>query len=75
MSKFGKLDSRDFLRGAIVAIFASILASLSAILDSGALPSGDQWWDIAKVAGSALLAYLTKNLFTNSDGDPLKTEA
>jgi hypothetical protein len=75
MSTFGKLDSQDFLKGALVAIFASILASLSSILDAGALPTVAEWWDIAKVAGSALLGYLTKNLFTNSAGEPLKKEA
>lgn len=75
MSTFGKLDSQDFLKGAIVAIFASILASLSSILDAGALPTVAEWWGIAKVAGSALLGYLTKNLFTNSAGEPLKKEA
>lgn len=75
MSTFGKLDSQDFLKGALVAIFASVLASLSAILDAGALPTSAEWWGIAKVAGSALLGYLTKNLFTNSAGQPLKPEA
>lgn len=74
MSKFGKLDGGDFIKGALVAIFASILASLSAILDAGALPTSAEWWGIAKVAGSALLGYLTKNLFTNSDGQPLTKE-
>jgi hypothetical protein len=75
MSKFGKLDSSDFIKGALVAIFASILASLSAILDAGQLPTVAEWWGIAKVAGSALLGYLTKNLFTNSDGQPLTKES
>lgn len=74
MSTFGKLDMNDFWKGAIVAIFASILASLSAILDAGALPTPAEWWGIAKLAGSAFLGYLTKNLFTNSDGQPLKKE-
>jgi hypothetical protein len=75
MSNFGKLDMQDFWKGALVAVFASVLASLGTILEGGALPTVAEWWTIAKVAGSALLGYLTKNLFTNSAGQPLKTEA
>lgn len=75
MSNFGKLDLNDFWKGALVAVFASVLASLGTILEAGALPTVAEWWTIAKVAGSALLGYLTKNLFTNSAGQPLKPEA
>ena len=75
MSNFGKLDMQDFWKGALVAVFASVLASLGTILEGGALPTVAEWWTIAKVAGSALLGYLTKNLFTNSAGQPLKSEA
>lgn len=75
MSQFLNLNGQDLWKGALVAVFASILASLSAILDAGALPTAAEWWGIAKVAGSALLGYLTKNLFTNSAGQPLKPEA
>ncbi len=75
MSNFGKLDMQDFWKGALVAVFASVLASLGTILEGGALPTVTEWWGIAKVAGSALLGYLTKNLFTNSAGQPLKSEA
>ena len=75
MSNFGKLDMQDFWKGALVAVFASVLASLGTILEGGALPTVAEWWTIAKVAGSALLGYLTKNLFTNSAGQQLKPEA
>lgn len=74
MSQFGKLNAQDFWKGAVVAILASILASLSTILEAGTLPTIAEWWVIAKVAGSALLGYLTKNLFTNSEGE-MKPEA
>lgn len=75
MSNFGKLDMQDFWKGALVAVFASVLASLGTILEAGALPTVPEWWGIAKIAGSALLGYLTKNLFTNSAGQALKPEA
>lgn len=69
MSSFLNLNGRDFWKGAIVAVLAAILGSIQAILDGGALPTPEEWWSILKLAGSAALSYLLKNLFTNKNDE------
>lgn len=75
MSNFLNLNNRDFWRGAVVAVLAAIVGYLQTTLESGSLPTADQWWAILKLAGSAALSYLLKNLFTNSNGEMFKKEA
>jgi hypothetical protein len=74
MSEFLKLNGKDLLKGAIVAALAIITASLATILDAGALPTTAELANIAKVAGTAAISYLLKNLFTNSSNVPFKPE-
>ena len=74
MSDFLKLNSKDLLKGVIVAVLAVICSSLSVILEAGGLPTVEEWAGIAKVAGMAALSYLLKNLFTNSKAEPFKGE-
>jgi hypothetical protein len=74
MSEFLKLNGKDLFKGMIVAALAVITGSLSVILDAGALPTGEEWLNIAKVAGTAAVSYLLKNLFTNSSDQVLKPE-
>jgi hypothetical protein len=74
MSDFMKLNSKDFFKGMIVAVLAVVCSSVSVILDAGALPSTQEWLSIAKVAGTAAVSYLLKNLFTNSKDEPFKAE-
>lgn len=69
MSNFGKLDWSDLLKGLIVAVLAIVTSSLATILDAGAFPTTEQWMSIAKVAGTAVVSYLLKNIFTNNTGD------
>jgi hypothetical protein len=74
MSEFLKLNGKDLFKGMIVAALAVITASLSVILDAGALPTVAEWLQIAKVAGTAAVSYLLKNLFTNSNDEILKAD-
>lgn len=74
MSDFMKLNGKDLVKGMVVAILAVVCASLSVILDAGALPTTEEWYSIAKVAGTAAVSYLLKNLFTNSKDEPFKAE-
>jgi hypothetical protein len=74
MSEFLKLNGKDLFKGMIVAALAVITASLSVILDAGALPTVAEWLQIAKVAGTAAVSYLLKNLFTNSNDELLKAD-
>jgi hypothetical protein len=75
MSEFLKLNGKDFFKGLFVAVLAIIASSLSVILDAGALPTMAEWLSIAKVAGTAAISYLLKNLFTNSSDQLLKGES
>lgn len=67
-SAFGKLNLRDLVNGLVVAFLTTGLTNLIQTLDSGKLPT------LAEVKAGVLagvvaaLAYLLKNLVTNSDG-------
>jgi len=74
MSDFMKLNSKDLVKGIVVAVLAVVCSSVSVILDAGSLPTVEEWIAIAKVAGTAALSYLLKNLFTNSKDEPFKAE-
>jgi len=69
MSKFFSLNTKDFLKGLLVAIIMAFIASLNAVLQDGTF---DFTWLIMKpVVMSSVgagLAYLIKNFFTNSEG-------
>lgn len=69
MSNFGKLDLSDLLKGLIVAVLAVVTSSLAVIFDAGHIPTSAEWLNIAKIAGTAAVSYLLKNLFTNNTGD------
>lgn len=69
MSNFGKLDIQDLLKGMIVAVLAVVTSSLVVIFDAGHFPTTAEWVSIGKVAGTAAVSYLLKNLFTNNTGD------
>lgn len=75
MSDFLKLNGKDLFKGMLVAVLAIITSSLSVILDAGALPTAQEWLGIAKVAGTAAVSYLLKNLFTNNNDELLKPDS
>jgi len=72
MSSFLKLNLQDLLKGFIVAALAAIGTALIPLLDAGTLPTLAQLGAATGLAAG--LAYLAKNLFTNSDGEVAKTE-
>ncbi len=67
-STFLSLNLRDFIKGLVLAVLAAVIAYAYEAVQAGTL------FDIAflkssgMVALSAVLAYLVKNLFTNSEG-------
>ena len=67
-SNFGKLNLRDLTNGLIVAFLTASLTSLIAILDSGVLPTLAELKAAGLAGLVASLAYLLKNLVTNSSG-------
>ena len=74
MSKFLTLGMQDYIKGIIVAIGTGLLTSLQPILSSGTLPTIAQLKVCGFAALAAGVAYLTKNLFTNSTGQIAKSE-
>lgn len=66
-SPFLKLNVQDFLKGLIVAVGSSVVTILYNTLQTGSLTF--DWKQIGTVALSSALAYLMKNLFTNSKGE------
>lgn len=67
-SSFGKLNLRDLLNGFIVAFLTASLTGLITILDSGVLPTLAELKAAGLAGLVASLAYLLKNLVTNSSG-------
>lgn len=73
-SDFLKLNAKDFFRGLLVAVLTASLIGLQPIIDRGALPTLGELKAIGIVGLSAGVAYLVKNLVTNSKDEMLKDE-
>lgn len=75
-SKFFNLNWADLGKGLLIAFLTALLGGLLELLQAGTLPT--TWvafQPIFEVSLSAAVAYLLKNLFTNSSGELLKREA
>jgi uncharacterized membrane protein len=73
-SKFLKLNSHDFVKGIIVAIFCTFITGFYQLIANGGVIN---WLTIKPVIIAAIgsgVAYLTKNLLTNSKGQFLRSE-
>jgi hypothetical protein len=68
-SDFGKLNLRDLLHGFIVAVITSVITGAYTALSSGTLPTLTDLQAIGLVGLGAGLAYIGKQLTTNSDGN------
>ena len=71
-SQLFKLNTADLTKGLFVAMITAVLVFLNQSLAEGAFVL--DWNAILKTAASAAVAYLLKNLFTNSDGEILQKE-
>ena len=73
-SEFMKLKSADFWKGLLLAVItAAITAAYTAITTTTDLAQFD-WQPVGIASIGAFAAYILKNLFTNSEGTPLKPE-
>lgn len=72
-SNFLNLNLKDFAKGLLLAVITAVLTSVYEVASTGDFSSID-WKVVLSVAGAATLSYLVKNLLTNSDGEPVKTE-
>lgn len=73
-STFFKLNLKDFGKGLLVAVLSAVITYLYQAVQNGSLATIDPSV-LLQVAVGALLAYLLKNLVTNSDGKVLAGEA
>ena len=67
------LNKADFLKGLVIAVLTSIITIIYNTVNSGSLTF--DWKAISTAAASAALAYILKNLLTNSNDQFLKPEA
>jgi hypothetical protein len=65
-SKFLSLGMNDLSKGIVVSIGASVLTAIVPMLQSGQVPNIAQLKQIGLSGVAAGIAYLVKNLFTNS---------
>jgi len=73
-SKLLKLNTRDFINGIIVAILCTFITGFYQLIANGGVLN---WLTIKPVVIAAIgsgVAYLTKNLLSNSKGQFLKGE-
>jgi hypothetical protein len=66
MSTFLNLNSSDFLKGLIMAVLSSVITVVYQTVEAGSLTF--DWKAIGTIALTSALAYIMKNLFTNSTG-------
>ncbi len=74
-SAFFKLDKNDLIKGLYVAVIVGVLGVLQQLTqDHGLDFASYDWMGIADVAWKSAVAYLGKNLLTDSSGMPLGTK-
>jgi hypothetical protein len=74
-SNFLNLNLNDLFRGFLVAVITAILVALEPMLTTGQFPDLPTLKAVAIAGVGAGIAYLIKNIFTNSQGQILKPEA
>jgi len=74
-SNFFSLNWLDLAKGLLVAVFGAILTGVYQAIQAGSLVWTWLFWQPIILTGvGSGLAYLIKNFFSNSSGEPLKTE-
>lgn len=72
MSTFLNLNTSDFLKGLLMAVLSSVITIVYQTVEAGSLVF--DWKAIGTMAITSALAYIMKNLFTNSNGKLFATE-
>ena len=73
-SEFLKLNWVDLGKGLLIAFFSALITGLYELLQTGAVLDWLTIKPVLLVAVAAMLSYLIKNLFTNSEGKVFKLE-
>ena len=71
-SAFLTLNSKDFLKGLVVAVITAVITIVYTSVQAGNL--NFDWKAIGVTALSSALAYIMKNLFTNNNDQLLKKD-
>lgn len=71
-SSFFTLNTRDFVKGLFIAVITAVITVVYTTIQTGTLSF--DWKVISTTALSAALAYIMKNLFTNSNDQLLKKD-
>jgi hypothetical protein len=71
-STFFNLNATDFIKGLLMAVLSSVITVVYQTIEAGSLVF--DWKAIGTIALTSGLAYIMKNLFTNSNGVFLKRE-
>lgn len=66
-SKFLNLNSFDFIKSLLIAVFTSVISVVYSSVSQGSLAI--DWKMVATTALTSALAYLMKNLITNEKGE------
>jgi len=75
LSGLFSLNLRDAIHGFLIAFLTSVLSAVVALLNTGAMPGIVDLKNYAMIGLTAGISYVTKNLFSNSDGELLKKDA
>ncbi len=73
-SQFLRLNLKDVLRGIAITVITAIIAGLAPVLQAGKIPTLAELKIMAIAGISAGIAYLGKNLLTNSADEFGKAE-
>jgi hypothetical protein len=74
MSVYRKIDLKDVGKGVLIAFGTVFLLGLQQTLSNGNLPTLAELGTLAIAGLAAALAYIVKNVFTNSDNKFLEKE-
>lgn len=75
LSALFSLNLRDALNGFLVAFLTAFLSAVVTSLNTGLLPSLYDLKGFGFIGLTAGVSYITKNLFTNNQGELLKKDA
>ena len=71
-SAIGKLNSKDFIKGLVLVVLASVFSMLGTAMQSSDFDFATyDWTGLGKTAMTVLFAYLGKNLISDREGNPL----
>ena len=71
-STFLNLNTNDFIKGLVMAVLSTVITIVYQTVQAGSLVF--DWKSIGTMALTTALAYIMKNLFTNSTGSLFAAE-